>query len=389
MLGAVITLGLLAVCSPWLSRLLGRLAGPFMTLVVFGTFVAFASQWSSVLGSTGEPLSESMPWVPGLGVELSFRLDGLSFLFAMLITGIGSLIVLYASDYLKDHPLRHRFYAYLIGFMTSMLGLVTADNGEGVLLLERALAQLERALGGEHPRALSVRYAYGAYHASPERARAILVDTCERYARYHPELVSSWGRCMHILGLVEVELDQSSAAMNTLEALVARLSETGRLRSVRDLAQAQLHRLRGEYEAAEAALVQIIASQVGDQPDAAWWQQRKAAEARLELAALALMRGRHEQAEAILPWVIAVFERITAFNHSARYRRSLERARLLLATALWPSGVARSGVVSEDDRRRARELIQGVERWYRDAGAGYERGLAELERWRRARGLGS
>jgi multicomponent Na+:H+ antiporter subunit A len=59
---------------------------------------------------------------------MSFYLDGLSLLFALLITGIGVLVVAYSSAYLKDHRDLGRFYSYLLAFMSSMLGLVLSDN---------------------------------------------------------------------------------------------------------------------------------------------------------------------------------------------------------------------------------------------------------------------
>ena len=67
-------------------------------------------------------------WAPSLGLSLSFNLDGLGLLFALLITGIGALVVLYASRYLDGHPQAGRFYASLFAFMGAMLGVVLSDN---------------------------------------------------------------------------------------------------------------------------------------------------------------------------------------------------------------------------------------------------------------------
>jgi multicomponent Na+:H+ antiporter subunit A len=68
------------------------------------------------------------PWVPSLGVGFDFRLDGLSMLFSLLITGIGTLVFWYASAYLKGHAYLDRFFGYLSMFMGAMLGLVLSDN---------------------------------------------------------------------------------------------------------------------------------------------------------------------------------------------------------------------------------------------------------------------
>jgi len=66
--------------------------------------------------------------VPSLGINLDFKLDGLSLLFALLITGIGACIFFYANAYLKGHRYIDRFFGYLCLFMSAMLGLVLSDN---------------------------------------------------------------------------------------------------------------------------------------------------------------------------------------------------------------------------------------------------------------------
>jgi multicomponent Na+:H+ antiporter subunit A len=74
------------------------------------------------------PRDIEIAWAPSLGLSLSFHLDGLGLLFALLITGIGTLVVLYASAYLEAHPQAGRFYASLLAFMGSMLGVALSDN---------------------------------------------------------------------------------------------------------------------------------------------------------------------------------------------------------------------------------------------------------------------
>lgn len=86
-----------------------------------------------VLFTYQPPLTQlEWAWVPSLDVNLMFRLDGLSVLFAGLITGVGVLIQLYALAYMKGKPARFSFHLLLTLFMLSMLGLVLADN---ILLL--------------------------------------------------------------------------------------------------------------------------------------------------------------------------------------------------------------------------------------------------------------
>jgi len=76
----------------------------------------------------GRVLRYKAGWIPSLGLNLAFRLDGLSLLFAVLILGIGLLIILYARYYLSDADPAGRFYAYLLFFMASMVGVVLAGN---------------------------------------------------------------------------------------------------------------------------------------------------------------------------------------------------------------------------------------------------------------------
>ena len=78
--------------------------------------------------AAGESLRLSYDWVPSLGIGLAFLLDGLSLTFALLISGIGTLVALYSSAYLAEHPRFGRFMLYLAFFTMAMLGLVLADN---------------------------------------------------------------------------------------------------------------------------------------------------------------------------------------------------------------------------------------------------------------------
>jgi len=76
----------------------------------------------------GRILHWSADWVPALGLDFGFRLDGLAWLFGLLICAIGALVVLYAAYYLDPADPAARFFAALLLFMGAMLGLVLADN---------------------------------------------------------------------------------------------------------------------------------------------------------------------------------------------------------------------------------------------------------------------
>ncbi len=73
-------------------------------------------------------LIESRPWAPSLGIDLAWRLDGLSQVFALMILGIGSLILFYTGGVMGSDPKLGRLVSGLMAFMASMLGLVLSDS---------------------------------------------------------------------------------------------------------------------------------------------------------------------------------------------------------------------------------------------------------------------
>ncbi|MCW8797601.1 MAG: putative monovalent cation/H+ antiporter subunit A [Prosthecochloris sp.] len=96
--------------------------------VIFPLFMFAGFLWNYPRVASGEVIRESMLWVPSLGVNLSFLLDGLSLTFAMIITLVGAAVFLFAGAYMKGYADAGRFYLYIGVFMTSMLGLVLSDN---------------------------------------------------------------------------------------------------------------------------------------------------------------------------------------------------------------------------------------------------------------------
>ena len=79
----------------------------------------------------GPALVWRVDWIPSLGLSLSLYFDHLSALFALLVTGIGTLVVVYAGYYFKSEERpwgEWRFLTYLLLFMTAMLGLVLAGD---------------------------------------------------------------------------------------------------------------------------------------------------------------------------------------------------------------------------------------------------------------------
>jgi multicomponent Na+:H+ antiporter subunit A len=126
MLIAVCSGFLLALLAPWLFRLLGKGVGWLAALLAAGLAVYFGTFVGAV--ADGATIEATYPWAADLGIRLAFHLDGLSMLFALLITGMGAIVAVYTLGYLGRHPQLGVFYAYLLMFMASMLGLVLADN---------------------------------------------------------------------------------------------------------------------------------------------------------------------------------------------------------------------------------------------------------------------
>ncbi|MGL5275353.1 hydrogen gas-evolving membrane-bound hydrogenase subunit E [Myroides sp.] len=98
-----------------------------ISLLPFSIFLYLLSFLRSVKDGVNSVLYRS-EWIPSLGINLDSKIDGLSLLFGLLISGIGTLVYLYATSYLRGHPLLHRFLSYLTIFMGAMLGVVTSDN---------------------------------------------------------------------------------------------------------------------------------------------------------------------------------------------------------------------------------------------------------------------
>lgn len=102
------------------------LAG-LLPVVIAGSLFVWFAQMIPVIGA-GDTLRFVWEWVPSLGVNISFYIDGLSLTFALLITGIGALVMLYSARYLTGHHHQARFSLYLTSFMLAMIGLVVSDN---------------------------------------------------------------------------------------------------------------------------------------------------------------------------------------------------------------------------------------------------------------------
>jgi multicomponent K+:H+ antiporter subunit A len=88
--------------------------------------VLAATLYTSV--TNGEVVRAGVTWLPSLALNLSLRMDGLAWMFTMLVSAIGALVVLYARYYMSREDPVPRFFSFFLAFMGSMLGVVISGN---------------------------------------------------------------------------------------------------------------------------------------------------------------------------------------------------------------------------------------------------------------------
>ncbi|EIL91987.1 monovalent cation/H+ antiporter subunit A [Rhodanobacter spathiphylli] len=123
----ILCLPFVASVVAWLMRGRGhnRAAWLMTATALLGLLLCL---WLAPLILAGDVLRQVIPWAPGLGLDLVLRIDGFSWLMMLLICGIGALVGVYARYYMSpDDPLA-RFFALLLAFMGSMLGIVMSGN---------------------------------------------------------------------------------------------------------------------------------------------------------------------------------------------------------------------------------------------------------------------
>jgi multicomponent K+:H+ antiporter subunit A/multicomponent Na+:H+ antiporter subunit A len=125
LLAAVFVPLLVAIPAVWLGLNLRARAG---RLLAFAFAPALALVAFVPPSLRGEPVEASLNWVPGLNLELMFRAGGFPLMFALLVSGIGFLVMFYAASYLGRDERSGRFYSWLLLFGGAMLGLVLTDN---------------------------------------------------------------------------------------------------------------------------------------------------------------------------------------------------------------------------------------------------------------------
>ncbi len=111
----------------YVPRLPKKLRGCILALPAALAFALLAGPVAQQVLEAGS-LRFSAAWIPQLQIDFALNLNGMGLLLALLVTGIGSCIMLYASGYMGDHPQANRLFAFLYAFMLAMAGLAMADH---------------------------------------------------------------------------------------------------------------------------------------------------------------------------------------------------------------------------------------------------------------------
>src|SRR5699024_8180149 len=115
-----------AILIPFLHKRISRLhLGWYVLAVPLLLFISLVSYVPSV--ANGQTFMNEITWIPSFNINLITYLDGLSIIFALLITGIGALVVLYSIYYLSAEESLPHFYIYLLIFMDAMLEIGRAS----------------------------------------------------------------------------------------------------------------------------------------------------------------------------------------------------------------------------------------------------------------------
>jgi multicomponent Na+:H+ antiporter subunit A len=156
----LLLVSLIGACvAPLIARVVDRGAGLLIALLPAALLAGFIALAPIV--ERGWVRGEGLNWAPAMGLDLTLRLDGFSFLFCLLITGIGTLVIVYAGGYLteKSRVERSRFFTLILLFMTAMLGAVLAENLLVLVLFWEATSILSFLLIGFDGRSWRARRA--------------------------------------------------------------------------------------------------------------------------------------------------------------------------------------------------------------------------------------
>jgi len=195
MLAILIAFAALALILPLVRRLIGRRVFLVAALVPTAAFVYTLAMSGSVLD--GGQVVEVVPWVPQLDLAIAVRLDTLSWVLALVVTGVGALVLLYCARYFSDFEEGlGRFAAVLLAFAGAMYGLVVADDVYLLFIFWEATSVLSYLLIG---------------HYTGRKA--------SRGAALQALLVTTFGGLVMFVGLVLLSIDTGTSRLSEIVAI--------------------------------------------------------------------------------------------------------------------------------------------------------------------------
>ena len=158
MLMLLAAFAVIPVLLPWIAR---RIGARVFTIAAILPLIAFAQAiWMAPTVFSGDVPFESYDWLPSLGVAVSMRMDVLSWVMTLIVTGIGALVLLYCRWYFGEGDKTiGRFSAVLLGFAGSMYGLVLTDDIVMLVMFWEITSVLSYLLIGHYNRRAGSRRA--------------------------------------------------------------------------------------------------------------------------------------------------------------------------------------------------------------------------------------
>ncbi|MFD1825364.1 Na+/H+ antiporter subunit A [Mumia zhuanghuii] len=149
-----------AAAAPALVRTFDRHAFLLLALVPGASFVWLLLQGPEVTGPDARTLTETYEWVPTIGLEIGLRLDTLSWTLALLVTGVGALVLFYCTWYFRSYdPALWRFSGAFTAFAGSMLGLVLSRDALLLYVFWELTTVFSYILVGHNPERVANRRA--------------------------------------------------------------------------------------------------------------------------------------------------------------------------------------------------------------------------------------
>ncbi|GAA5034620.1 Na+/H+ antiporter subunit A [Microbacterium fluvii] len=193
----LVLLGVFAALPVLLPWLVGRIGARAFYIAALAPIAAFA--YTAALGPTvlaGAVPFETFEWIPALGINLSMRMDTLSWVMALIVTGVGALVMVYCRFYFRDKVEGvGQFSAVLLAFAGAMYGLVLTDDLVVLVMFWELTSVLSYLL-------------IGYYHRRAGSRRAALQAL----------LVTTLGGLVMLIGVVLLVVDAGTSSLSTILA---------------------------------------------------------------------------------------------------------------------------------------------------------------------------